>query len=246
MKVVVIGGTGLVGHKLIKLVRAAGHEAVAASKSTGVDVITGEGLAEALRGADAVVDVTNSPSWADDDVLAFFTTSTRNVTEAEKAAGVGHHIAVTIVNAETMPDSGYMRAKVAQEKVLEESGVPYTILRATQFYEFLSGIAGAGTVGDEVRVTTAAFQPVAAADVASLLAELVVQPPVNSIVNLGGPEVLPMSTFVKRFLDATYDSRKVVEEPAAGYFGTKVDDTSLTTRDGARIGTTTFPDWLSE
>jgi uncharacterized protein YbjT (DUF2867 family) len=246
MKVVVVGGTGLIGRKLVKLLNAGGHEAVPVSKSTGVDVITGEGLAEALRGAGAVVDVTNAPSWGDDEVLAFFTTSARNQAEAEKAAGVRHHLAVTIVNADTMPDSGYMRAKVAQEQVIAESGIPYTIVRATQFYEFLSMIAGASTVDGEVRVTTAAFQPVAGDDVAALLAELVDQPPLNGRIDLGGPEVQPMSTFVKRFLDATDDTRKVVPDPAAGYFGAEVDDSSLTTRDGARIGATTFPEWLSK
>ena len=246
MKVVVIGGKGLIGTKLIKLLEAAGHEAVAASTSTGVDVITGEGLAEALRGADVVVDVANSPSWADDDVLAFFTTSTRNQVEAEKAAGVRHHVALTIVNAETMPGSGYMRAKVAQEQAVEESGVPYTILRATQFHEFVEGIAGFSTADGETRVTTAAFQPVAGDDVAATLAELVEQPPVNGIVNLGGPEVRPMSAFVEHFFQHTNDPRKVVGDPSAGYFGADVDDTSLTTREGARIGGTTYQDFLNK
>ncbi|MCY1140941.1 SDR family oxidoreductase [Actinoplanes sp. Pm04-4] len=240
MKVVVVGGSGLIGRKLVGLLAAGGHEAVPVSKSTGVDVITGEGLAEAFRGADVVVDVTNAPSWGDDEVLAFFSTSARNLAAAEQQAGVRHHLALTIVNAETMPDSGYMRAKVAQERIIIESGVPYTIVRATQFHEFVSMIADAGTSGDEVRVTTAAFQPVAAGDVAALLAELVDQPPLNGIVNLGGPEVQPMSTFVQRFLEATGDTRTVIPDAAAGYFGAKVDDSSLTTRDGARIGATAF------
>jgi uncharacterized protein YbjT (DUF2867 family) len=240
MKVVVVGGSGLIGRKLVELLAAAGHEAVPVSKSTGVDVITGEGLAEAFEGADVVVDVTNAPSWGDDEVLAFFRTSARNLAAAEQAAGVRHHLALTIVNAETMPDSGYMRAKVAQERIIAEGGVPYTIVRATQFHEFVSMIADAATTGQEVRVSTAAFQPVAADDVAALLAELVDQPPLNGIVNLGGPEVQPMSTFVQRFLEATGDTRTVVPDAAAGYFGAKVDDSSLTTRDGARIGATAF------
>lgn len=244
MKVVVVGGTGLIGQKLITLLKSAGHDAVPASKSLGVDVITGEGLVEAFQGADVVVDVTNSPSWADDDVLAFFTTSTRNQVEAEKTAGVRHHVAVTIVNAETMPDAGYMRAKVAQEQVLEESGVPYTILRATQFHEFVEGIAGFSTADGEVRITTAAFQPVAGDDVAATLAELVEQPPVNGIVNLGGPEVAPMSAFVQQFLDATGDPRKLVEDRSAGYFGAEIDDTSLTTREGARLGAISYREFL--
>ncbi|WP_127507617.1 SDR family oxidoreductase [Actinoplanes solisilvae] len=244
MKVVVVGGTGLIGQKLISLLKGAGHDAVAASKSLGVDVISGEGLAEAFRGADVVVDVTNSPSWADDDVLAFFTTSTRNQVEAEKAAGVGHHVAVTIVNAETMPGAGYMRAKVAQEQVIEESGIPYTILRATQFHEFVEGIAGFGTADGETRITTAAFQPVAGDDVAATLAELVELPPVNGIVNLGGPEVRPMSDFVRHFLEHTNDSRKLVEDLSAGYFGAEIDDTSLTTREGARIGVISYKQFL--
>ncbi|MCO8274233.1 SDR family oxidoreductase [Actinoplanes sp. TRM 88003] len=246
MKVVVVGGTGLIGRKLIPLLTANGHEAVAVSKSTGVDVITGEGLADALRGADTVVDLTNAPSWGDDEVLAFFTTSARNLAAAEQAAGVRHHFALTIVNADTIPDSGYMRAKVAQEKVIAASGIPYTIVRATQFYEFIGMIAGAATVDGQVRVTSAAFQPVAGDDVAALLAELIDQPPLNGLIDLGGPEVQPMSTFVKRFLDVIDDTRTVVPDPAAGYFGATIDDSSLTTRDGARIGATTFAEWLSK
>jgi uncharacterized protein YbjT (DUF2867 family) len=244
MKVVVFGGTGLIGKKLIPLLTAAGHEAVAASPSTGVDSVTGEGLAAVLEGAQVVVDVTNSPSWADDDVLAFFTTSSANILAASGPAA--HHIAVTIVGAERMPGAGYMRAKVAQEAVIKASGAPYTILRATQFFEFLEGIAAAGTAGDEVRATTALFQPVAADDVAATLFDLIGEPPRNATVELAGPSAAPLSSFVSRWLEARGDDRKVVEDPSVGYFGAEVDDTSLVPAPGAnaRIGAVTFEKWL--
>ena len=245
MKIVVVGGTGHIGHKLIKRLTAAGHEAVAASPSTGVNSITGEGLAAALTGANVVVDVTNAPVWGDAEVLRFFETSTRNLIEAGRTAGVGHHIALTIVGADRNPDSGYQRAKVAQEQIIVASGVPYTILRATQFFEFLETIADTATVDGVVHAPAAKFQPVAGDDVAATLAEIAVAGPANAIVDLAGPEALPMTDFLRRFLDATYDKRKVVEDPEAKYFGARLDDRSLVPTGEARIGATTFPEWLS-
>ncbi|WP_433383659.1 SDR family oxidoreductase [Actinoplanes sp. CA-142083] len=245
MKVVVFGGNGQIGRKLIKLLAAEGHEAVAASRSTGVDAVTRKGLAEALAGAQVVVDVMNAPAWGDDEVLNFFRTSSRNMVEAEKAAGVGHHIALTIVGADRNPDSGYQRAKVAQEKVIEASGVPYTIVRATQFYEFLETIADASTVDGVVHAPVGQFQPVAADDVAAELAEVAVAEPANAIVDLAGPESLSMGDFLRRFLDATYDKRKVVDDPEATYFGGLLSEKSLVPTGEARIGAMTFPEWLS-
>ncbi|WP_245665956.1 SDR family oxidoreductase [Actinoplanes subtropicus] len=208
MKVVVVGGTGQVGRELIRVLTAEGHEATAASRSTGVDTVTGEGLAEALAGAQAVVDVTNAPVWGDDEVLAFFTTSSRNLLEAGRAAGVRHHIPLTIVGADRNLESGYQRAKVAQENVVATSGVPYTILRATQFYSFLGTIADATTVEGVVRAPATAFQPVAVEDVAAALASYAAGAPANGIVDLAGPEKQPMTQFLRRFLAATHDPRE--------------------------------------
>jgi uncharacterized protein YbjT (DUF2867 family) len=245
MKVVVIGGTGQIGRKLIKLLAAQGHEAVAASPSTGVDAVTGEGLAGALTGAQVVVDVTNARGWGEDEVLNFFRTSSRNLAEAEKAAGVRHHIALTIVGADRNPGSGYLRAKVAQEEVVVASGVPYTIVRATQFYEFLETIANAATVDGTVHAPVGQFQPVAADDVAATLADVAVGEPADAIVDLAGPERLSLGDYLRRFLDATYDARKVVDDPAATYFGALLSEKSLVPLGEARIGATTFPEWLS-
>ena len=245
MKVVVIGGSGLIGRKVVELLTSAGHEAVAASRSTGVDAITGVGLAGALAGAAAVVDVTNAPVRGD-EVLAFFRTSTGNVLAAERAAGVRHHVVLSIVGADTLPAGGYMRAKVAQEELIKASGVPFTIVRATQFYEFLEAIADGATVDGEVRGSTARFQPVAADDVAAFVAEVAVAPPLNGTVDLAGPEVGTLASFLRHFLDATYDERKVVEDPDAAYFGTRLDEKSLVpSAAGARLGAMTFPEWLS-
>jgi uncharacterized protein YbjT (DUF2867 family) len=246
MKVVVIGGTGLVGSKLIRLLTARGHEAVAASPSSGVDSVTGAGLAEALAGAGVVVDVTNSPSFAAGDVLAFFTASTGNLLAAERAAGVGHHVAVSIVGADLLPDGGYLRAKVAQERLIRESGVPYTILRATQFLEFLGAMADAGTVDGVVRASTGLIQPVAADEVAATLAEIVDGPPAG-LVELAGPEAAPLATMLRRYLDATHDDREVIADPAAPYFGTLLAETSLVPVDGReRIGKVTLAGWLAD
>ena len=244
MKIVVIGGSGLIGKKLIPLLRERGHEAAAASPSTGVNAVTGEGLARALAGADVVVDVTNAPSWEDAAVLAFFETSTRNLLAAEKAAGVNHHVALSVVGADRIPDSGYLRAKAAQERLIVAGGVPYTIVRATQFFEFLGGIAGPKADGDTVRLPTSPMQPLAADDVAAGLADVAVAAPVNAIVELAGPESLPIAEFVGRFLAATGDERTVVADPQARYFGAALDDRGLNPGDNPRVGPTRFEDWL--
>src|SRR5687767_15128344 len=227
MKIVVIGGSGLVGKKLIPILRERGHEAVPASPSSGVNAVTGEGLARALAGADVVVDVTNAPSWEDAAVLEFFEASTRNLLAAEEAAGVGHHLALSVVGADRIPDSGYLRAKLAQERLIAAGGVPYTIVRATQFFEFLGGIAGPPADGDTVRLPTAPMQPLAADDVAAALADVVVGAPVNGIVELAGPETLPIAEFVGRYLAASGDKRTVVADPQARYFGAALDDRGL-------------------
>ena len=215
MKIVVIGGSGLIGKKLVPILRERGHEAVAASPSSGVNTLTGEGLSESLAGADVVVDVSNSPSWADAAVMEFFDKSTRNLLAAESAAGVGHHVALSVVGADRMTDSGYMRAKVNQEKLIEAGGVPYSIVRATQFFEFLGGIAGPRADGDTVRLPTAPMQPLAADDVAAALAEVAVGAQVNESLELAGPEALPMAEFVGRFLAASGDTRTLVADPQA-------------------------------
>jgi len=245
MKIVVIGGSGLIGKKLVAILRQQGHEAVSASPSSGVNALTGEGLAGALAGANVVVDVSNSPSWEDAAVMEFFDKSTRNLLAAEKTAGVGHHVALSVVGADRMTYSGYMRAKVHQEGLIEAGGVPFTIVRATQFFEFLGGIADSGAAGDKVRLPTAPMQPLAADDVAAGLADVAVEPPVNAIVELAGPEALPIAAFVRRYLAARGDKRVVVPDPQARYFGTALDARGLTP-DGAhpRIGPTRFEEWL--
>jgi len=246
MKIVVIGGTGISGKKLIPLLRQRGREAVAASPSSGVNALTGEGLAEVLAGAQVVVDVSNSPSFEDRAVLEFFQTSTRNLLAAEVAAGVGHHVALSVVGADRIPDSGYMRAKVAQEKLIKGGKVPYTILRATQFFEFLTGIAEAGADGGTVRLPDAPMQPLAGDDVAAALADIAVAPPANAILEVAGPEAQSMAAFVQRALTATRDTRKVVADPQARYYGAALDARGLTP-DGARprIGPTRFEEWFS-
>jgi uncharacterized protein YbjT (DUF2867 family) len=245
MKIVVIGGSGLIGKKLIPLLREGGHEAVSASPSSGVNTLTGEGLAEALKGTQVVVDVSNSPSFEDKPVLEFFETSTRNLLAAEAAAGVGHHVALSVVGASRLPDSGYMRAKVAQERLIQGGKVPYTIVRATQFFEFVGAIAGSGADGGAVRVPDAPMQPVAADDVAAALADVAVGPPANATLELAGPEAHSMAAFVRRALAAGGDTRTVVADPQARYFGAALDARGLTP-DGAnpRIGPTRFEEWL--
>jgi uncharacterized protein YbjT (DUF2867 family) len=245
MRIVVIGGTGRVGGNVVRRLAAQGHEAVAASPAQGVDTITGEGLAEAMAGADAVVDVANAPVWEDDAVRAFFTTSTRHQLEAERDAGVGHHLALTIVGAERLPDSGYLRAKVAQEAEIEAGRVPYTILRATQFFEFLPQIVEAGADGDSVRLPTGMMQLVAVDDVAATLAELATGAPVGGRVEIGGPDALGVDTWARRLFTATDDHRTVISDPHARYFGTELPADELTPGEGARIGAVDFEAWVA-
>jgi uncharacterized protein YbjT (DUF2867 family) len=244
MKVVLIGGSGLIGSKLAERLEASGHEPVVASRTTGVDTLTGEGLDAVLSGAEVVVDVTNSPSWEDAAVLDFFQTSGKNLLSAEAAAGVRHHLAVSIVGADLLPDSGYLRAKVAQESLVRESAVPFTILRSTQFFEFLGGIVDAGTDGDVVRLPVALLQPVAADDVADTLAELAVGEPLRASVELGGPEALPFVECARRWLANRGDHRTVVADPQARYFGTELQTTSLVPGPQARLGRVHLADWL--
>jgi uncharacterized protein YbjT (DUF2867 family) len=246
MKIVIIGGSGLIGAKLVQKLNASGHETVAASPKSGVNTLTGEGLAEALKGADVVVDVANSPSFEDKPVMQFFETSGRNLLAAEKAAGVKHHIALSVVGSERLPDSGYFRAKIAQESLIKASSTPYTILRATQFFEFIGAIAESGAEGQTIRVPSALLQPVAAEDVATALAEIAIAAPINGMVELGGPEPRPMDEFARTFLNAKKDPRVVVGDPKARYFGAEVNDQTLTPGANPRLGATRFEHWLQQ
>jgi uncharacterized protein YbjT (DUF2867 family) len=245
MKIVVIGGTGRVGGNVVNRLVAQGHDAVPAAPSTGVDTITGKGLADVMAGADAVVDVSNAPVWDDDAVREFFTVSTRNLLAAEGDAGVGHHLAVTIVGADLLPDSGYLRAKLAQEAEIEAGDVPYTILRATQFFEFLPQIVEAGAEGDRVRLSTGLMQLVAVDDVAATVAELATAAPANGRLELGGPEKLGIDAWARRLFAATGDRRTVVPDPHAPYFGAELRAGELTAGEGARIGPTDFDTWFA-
>jgi uncharacterized protein YbjT (DUF2867 family) len=245
MKFVVIGGSGRVGSNVVRRLVAQGHEPVAASPATGVDSITGEGLADVMAGADVVVDVANAPNWDDDPVREFFTTSTRNLLAAERDAGVGHHLAVSIVGADRLPDSGYLRAKVAQEAEIQSGSVPYTILRATQFFDFLPQTVEAGAEGDSVRLPTGLMQFVAVDDVAATVAELATGAPVGGRVELGGPEALALDAWARRLFAATGDPRTVIADPHARYFGTELEGGELTTGEGARIGTIDFDTWFA-
>ena len=245
MKIVVIGGSGLIGTKLVNKLRQIGHEVVGASPSSGVNTITGEGLATALAGAQVVVDVANSPSWEDKAVLDFFETSGRNLLAAEAAAGVGHHIALSVVGTERLLASGYFRAKMAQENLIKASPVPYTIVRATQFFEFVGGIAQSATDGQTVRLSPALVQSIVSDDVAAALADVAVEEPLNGTIELAGPEPIRLDELVRRFLSATRDARKVTTDVHALYFGTELNDQSLTPGDNPRIGPTHFEDWLS-
>ena len=244
MKIVVIGGSGLIGTKLVKKLRERGDEALPASPSSGVNTITGEGLAEAVAGAQTVVDVSNSPSWEDKAVLEFFETSTRNVLAAEAAAGVGHHIALSVVGTERLLQSGFFRAKMAQEQLIQASNVPYTIVRSTQFFEFVDGIAQSATDGQTVRLSPAHIQPIVSDDVAAALAEVTLGTPVNGMIEIAGPERLGLDELVRRFLRAKQDARQVVTDVNAQYFGIDLNDQSLTPGDNPRIGPTRFDDWL--
>jgi uncharacterized protein YbjT (DUF2867 family) len=243
MKIVVIGGNGLIGSNVVHELRAQRHDVLPASRATGVDVMSGEGLTNALNGADVVVDVTNSPSFDPDDVLRFFTTSTRRLLTAGAEAGVRHHVALSVVGADRLPDSGYMRAKVAQESLIRGAGIPFTILRATQFFEFLGAIAASCDDGTTFRVPHALLQPVAANDVATVVADLAVARPANRVLDLGGPEALPMADFVRRHLEAAHVDRPVVATPDARYFGAVLDERSLIPAGEARIGATRFDAW---
>jgi uncharacterized protein YbjT (DUF2867 family) len=245
MKIVIIGGSGLIGTKLVNKLRNAGHQVVAASPSSGVDAITGVGLSEALTGAQVVVDVANSPSFEDKAVLEFFETSGRNLLAAEAVAGVRHHVALSVVGTDRLLASGYFRAKMAQEELIKASGIPYTIVRATQFFEFVGAIAQLATEGQTVRLPPALMQPIASDDVAAALAGIATADPLNGMVELAGPESIRMDELVRRFLSASQDARQVMTDPHAGYFGTAVNDQSLTPGDNPRIGPTRFDDWLS-
>ena len=243
MKILIIGGTGLIGSKTVPILRQAGHEVVAASPKSGVNTITGEGVKEAVSGAQVVIDLANSPSFEDKAVLEFFQTSGRNLLAAEAAAGVRHHVALSIVGTDRTPENGYFRAKVAQEKLIESSGVPYTIIRSTQFMEFVGGIADAATTGNIVRVSPGAFQPIVSDDVAAFVADVALAPPKNGIVEIAGPEKAPFNDFVARYLKAVGDPRQVVSDKEARYFGGLVDDRSLVPLGEARLGRVGFDQW---
>jgi uncharacterized protein YbjT (DUF2867 family) len=245
MKIVVIGGSGLIGKKLVMLLGERGHEVVAASPSTGVNTVTGEGLAEALTGARVVVDVANAPSWEDKAVLEFFETSGRNLLAAEAVAGVAHHVALSVVGTDRLLASGYFRAKMAQEGLIKASKIPYTIVRATQFFEFVGGIAQFSTEGQTVRLPSALMKPIAADDVAAILADIAVEKPLNGTIEIAGPEPIRMDELARRYLTATRDARTVVTDPNARYYGVEVNDRSLTPGDNPRIGPTRFDEWLS-
>jgi uncharacterized protein YbjT (DUF2867 family) len=245
MKIVVIGGSGLIGTQLVKILRQNGHDVLAASRASGVNTLTGEGLAEALAGAAVVVDVANSPSFEDKPVMEFFETAGRNILPAEAAAGVGHHVALSVVGTERLQASGYFRAKLVQENMIKAAKTPYTIVRATQFFEFVGSIAESGGVGNSPRLPAAMMQPMASADVAAILAEIAVEKPRNGTVDIAGPEPIRMDELVRQYLSATHDARKVITDDSAGYFGTPVNDQSLTPGANPRLGPTRFKDWLA-
>lgn len=244
MKIVVIGGTGLIGSKTVAILRQGGHEVIAGSPKNGINSITGEGLKEAMAGAHVVIDLANAPSWEDQAVLEFFQTSTHNLLAAEAATGVRHHVALSIVGTDRMPDNGYFRAKVAQEKLIEAAGSPYTIIRSTQFMEFLGGIATSSTDGNIVRLSPGLFQPIASDDVAAIVADVALAAPRNGIVDIAGPERAPFNEFVARYLKAIGDSREVVSDPDARYFGGRVGEHSLVPLGEARLGRIGLDEWL--
>ena len=246
MKIVVIGGTGLIGSRLVNKLREHGHEAIAASPNSGVNSVTGEGLAEVLKGASVAVDVTNSPSWEDAAVLKFFETSTRNLLTYGAAAGVGHHVALSVVGTERLSESGFFRAKIAQEKLIKGSSIPYSIIRATQFFEFVKRIADLSTDGNKVRLPPALIQPIAADDVASAIARIALGSPVNGTVEVGGPEQFRLDELVRRGLSARKDPREVVADPHARYYCVELSEGTLVPGDDARLGETRFETWLSQ
>ncbi|MGF6916341.1 SDR family oxidoreductase [Paraburkholderia sp. 40] len=246
MKIVVIGGSGLIGSRLVTLLGEAGHEALAASPRTGVNAVTGEGLSSALAGADVVVDVANAPSWEPQAVLDFFRTSTRNLGKAEVAAGVRHHVALSIVGCDRTPENAYFVAKVAQEEAIEAAGVPYTIVRATQFMEFIGAIADSGTVGGTVRVGDGLFQPIAADDVAAILAQVALATPLNGTVDIAGPDREPFAAIIRRYLKSVGDPRPVVTDQGARYYGGRVEEQSLVPLGDARIGRVSLGQWLAQ
>jgi uncharacterized protein YbjT (DUF2867 family) len=245
MRIVVIGGSGLIGSKLVTLLSEQGHEAVAASPKSGVNALTGEGLAEVLEGASVVVDVSNSPSFEDAAVMEFFTTSTRNLLTFEAAAGVGHHVALSVVGTQRLSASGYFRAKIAQEKLIKESSIPFSIVHATQFFDFVKSIADAATDGDTVRLAPVLIQPMAADDVASAVCRVAVGTPLNGIVEVAGPDRFRLDELVRQDLSARNDPREVVADPHARYYGAELSERTLVPGDDARLGETRFEDWLS-
>jgi uncharacterized protein YbjT (DUF2867 family) len=246
MKIIVMGGTGLVGSKLVTKLREHGHEAVAASPNSGVNTLTGEGLADALKGASVVVDVTNSPSWEDTAVLKFFETSTRNLLTYEASAGVGHHVALSVVGTERLLESGFFRAKIAQENLIKASSIPYSIVRATQFFEFVKNIADFSTDGDRVSLPPVLIQPMAADDVARAVGRIAAGSPVNGTVEAGGPEQFRLDELIRRGLAARKDPREVIANPHARYFGIEVSERTLLPGNDARLGETRFETWLSQ
>lgn len=246
MKVVVIGGTGLIGSKLVELLRDKGNEVVAAAPNTGVNTLTGEGLVEALAGAEVVVDVSNAPAFDGQAAMEFFQASTRNLIAAEKAAGVKHHVALSIVGAQRVVESGYLRAKAAQEALIRASGIPYSILQSTQFFEFILRIAQDALDGDVYRLSPALLRPIVSDEVVAALGEIALGPPLNGAEEIGGPEAIPLDELAREALSAKQDGRAVIADPRARYFGAELNDQSLVPRPGARLGTLTFSDWLRQ
>jgi uncharacterized protein YbjT (DUF2867 family) len=246
MKIVVIGGSGLIGSRLVTKLREQRHEAIAASPQSGVNSLTGEGLAEAMKGASVIVDVSNAPSWEDAAVMSFFETATRNLLSYEAAAGVGHHVALSVVGSERMLESGYFRAKIAQEDLIKGSSIPYSIVRATQFFEFVKGIADSSTEGNKVRLPSVLIQPMAADDVASAVGRIAMGSPVNGTVEVGGPEKFRLDELIRRGLAAFKDPRVVVADPHARYYGIEVSERTLLPGDDAQLGETRFETWLTQ
>jgi uncharacterized protein YbjT (DUF2867 family) len=246
MKIVVIGGTGLIGSRLVPKLRAHGHDVIPASPNTGVNTLTGEGLEQALQGASVVVDVSNAPSWEDSAVMKFFETSTRNLLAQEAAAGVQHHVALSVVGSDRMVESGYFRAKIAQEKLIEGGSIPYTIVRATQFFEFVKGISDFATVGNTIHLPPALIQPMSADDVAELVGQVAMGPPVNGMVEIGGPVKFRLDELVRQAVAVWKDPREVVTDPNSTYYGVKVSEKTLVPDDNAQLGKTRFEAWLSQ